>query len=290
MIGILTAALAGIILSFVDAGKKILSAHFQPEVIILLMNTFGAVSNLGYFAVTGFPTINWPGTVVPFMVCGTMGVLGEIFILKALKGADFSLSMPLLAFIPVFGALIGFILFSEVPSIGAGIGVMLVVIGAYLLGMTGGLRASFLDPIRNILTNSGCRYMIIFSFLCAAGCIGQRYGAIQSSPLFFFTLTLGLNWIVFLAVVLFRRIKFSPKVFELRTLIFVTGIFWAFGVALMFLSYNLTLAAYAGAAMQLGTVVSVVIGALFFKERAFKQRSIAGVLMVVGVVLVIVLH
>jgi glucose uptake protein GlcU len=95
---------------------------------------------------------------------------------------------------------------------------------------------------------------------------------------------------VFFSLILLRRINFLQEAFKKSSLICITGIFWALGVALMFLSYNMTLAAYAGSAMQLGTVFSIAIGALFFKEKAFKQRMIAGVLMVVGVGMMVLLH
>jgi drug/metabolite transporter (DMT)-like permease len=288
MIGIVIAALAGVILSFVDAGKKVLSTKFAPEVVILLMNTFGVICNLTYFAIVGFPSVDWEQILLPFLLCGALGIFGEIFILKALTLSDFSLTMPLFALIPVFGALFGFVLFSEVPSLGAGIGVILVVFGTYLLGMSQTPMQNWLSPLSSILRNSGCRYMIAFTLFCAAGCVGQRYGSRYSSPLFFFTLTLLLNWVVFFSLVLLRKIKFISTVKENRILIFSTGIFWALGVALMFLSYNLTLAAYAGSTLQLGTVVSIVIGAVFFKEKYFLERMRAGLIMLVGVAMVAV--
>ena len=93
MNGIFIAALAGVILSFVDAGKKILTTKFAPEVVILLMNSFGVVCNLAYFAIVGFPIVDWHHVLLPFLFCGALGVFGEVFILKALALADFSLTI-----------------------------------------------------------------------------------------------------------------------------------------------------------------------------------------------------
>lgn len=286
MLGILLALISGTILAFVDAGKKVLTQHFAAEVVIIQMNLFGVACNLLYFGFTGFPTVNWSASAVPFIVCGIIGLGGEFFIAKALQKSDFSLIMPIFAFIPVFSALLGFMLFQEVPTTIAFGGIVLVILGTYLLGFSEDSNRSLFSPLYNLLQDRGCQYMFAFSLFAAASCIGQRYGAKHSSPMFFLNLLLILNVVVFYLVARLRRLPVLKNVKEFSRLIVLSGIFWWVGISLMFVSYNLTLAAYAGSAMQIGTVVSILIGALYFKERAFRKRIIAGSLMTIGVLLV----
>ncbi len=46
MLGIVMAAVGGLLFSFADAGKKALTTVFSPEAIILMTMSFGIVVNL----------------------------------------------------------------------------------------------------------------------------------------------------------------------------------------------------------------------------------------------------
>ena len=48
MLGIVMAAVGGLLFSFADAGKKALTTTFTPEAIILMTMSFGIVVNLVY--------------------------------------------------------------------------------------------------------------------------------------------------------------------------------------------------------------------------------------------------
>jgi hypothetical protein len=55
MLGIVMAAVGGLLFSFADAGKKALTTVFYPEAIILMTMSFGIVVNLVYLSFVGFP-------------------------------------------------------------------------------------------------------------------------------------------------------------------------------------------------------------------------------------------
>ena len=101
MIGIALAAASGVLLSFADAGKKHLTKAFSPELLILLMLSFGIATNLAWLNFQGVPSIAWESVWLPALLCGALAAVGELLFLYGLRGADLSIAMPLMAFLPL---------------------------------------------------------------------------------------------------------------------------------------------------------------------------------------------
>jgi drug/metabolite transporter (DMT)-like permease len=126
---------------------------------------------------------------------------------------------------------------------------------------------------------------------CAVGAVifvGQRYGVQHSSPVAFFTMTMGVDIAVFSALAFIRK---SPLLLtaitpRLLAVLFSTGVAWSIGLTCLYASYNYTLALYAGSVMQVQILISITLGALLFKEKHYLKRLLAGLLMVCGVILV----
>lgn len=288
MIGIALAAASGVLLSFADAGKKHLTTAFSPVMLILLMFSFGIVTNFVYLNFHGLTPITWESVWLPALLCGLLAAVGELLFLYGLRGADLSIAMPLMAFLPVFSSMLGYALFDEIPSLLGGLGAVTIVAGAYLLNVRLPLRENLLLPITHILTNKACLFILISAFIGAILFVGQRYGVRHSSPVTFFTMTLVVDWFVFLGLVAWSgqfRVK-QALTGKLALTLCGTGIAWAIGLTCLYASYNYTLAVYAGSAMQIQTLLSITLGALLFREQRYVQRLIAGGVIVAGVIMI----
>jgi hypothetical protein len=88
MFGVVLATAAGIMLSFADAGKKTLARILPPEVLLLLMQSFGIAVNLIYLTCYGFPAIAWSFVWLPVLLCGSLAAVGEL--LYGTPGTRFS--------------------------------------------------------------------------------------------------------------------------------------------------------------------------------------------------------
>lgn len=82
----------------------------------------------------------------------------------ALKQADASLVTPLLTFNPVFTVLIAWIVLSEQPGIREAIGIVILLLGAYLLDVQEA-STGFLMPVRTLLRRPGILLAILASAL-----------------------------------------------------------------------------------------------------------------------------
>ena len=84
--------------------------------------------------------------------------------LSAIRMADMSLTLPLLAFTPVLTILTAALLLGESISATGGMGIALVTVGAYLLNGDLAHRSLF-APIKAIFSTSGCRRMLLVAVL-----------------------------------------------------------------------------------------------------------------------------
>ena len=288
MFGIVLAASGGVLLSFADAGKKSLTKVFSPELLILLMFTFGIVVNFFYLSLQELPPIDWTAVWLPALVCGLLAAVGEMLFLYGLRGADLSIAMPLMASLPLFSSLLGYILFGEVPTMLGGFGALTIVLGAYLLNIKRPLRENAFLPITRIVSDKACMFILIAVFIGAIIFVGQRYGVRHSSPVTFFTMTLVVDWFVFLGLVVWNKSFRMSEEASLSLILTLcgTGLAWAVGLTLLYASYNYTLAVYAGSALPVQTLLGITLGAFFFGEERYFQRMIAGVVIVAGVLMI----
>ena len=89
MLGIVMAAIGGLLFSLTDAGKKTLSTRVSPEAIILITMTGGIIVNTVYLSAIGFPEVDWKATLPPAIMLGILGAVGEALFMYGLRGTDF---------------------------------------------------------------------------------------------------------------------------------------------------------------------------------------------------------
>ena len=124
----------------------------------MLGYTLGAAVFLwGGAAVTGRPTLGagfWPLLAVG----GIFGAVTFFFYGRALREGDLSLTLPMLAFTPLFLLVTSPLTLGEFPGTGGLIGVCGVVAGSYVLNLRE-RRSGFWGPVRALWSNAGSRLM-----------------------------------------------------------------------------------------------------------------------------------
>jgi uncharacterized membrane protein len=112
---------------------------------------------------------------------GLLGVVTFALYGKALKGGDMSLTLPMLAFTPLFLLVTSPLTLGEFPS-PAGVGGLLCVVGgSYVLNLRE-RRKGFWGPVRALWTNRFARLMLLVAAIWSVGANVDKLGLRASSP------------------------------------------------------------------------------------------------------------
>ncbi len=216
-------------------------------------------------------------------------IIAILLYMRAIRDYPLSLTLPYLAFTPVFVILSGWLLLGERVSLAGLNGILLVVGGAWLLNLEPATLRSWRGiyrPLTAILRNPGSRMMLAVSFIYSLTSVGGK-GALrymqpdQFGP-FYFAL-LGLCTLVLFSLqrptiirVLWRRPLYNLLV----------ALLFAAMVMTHFLAISRVEVAYMIAIKRSSLLFGILYGALLFRERGLFIHLIAGALMVAGVALI----
>ncbi len=216
-------------------------------------------------------------------------ILAMLLYMRAIRDHPLALTLPYLAFTPVFVVLTGYLLLGEAVSLRGLGGILLVVFGAWLLN-SGHARLrewrSWAAPLSAVLYNPGSRLMLAVAALYSLTSVMGK-GAIQYMPPAqfgpFYTLVLGLAAPLLVGATrpaslaaLWRRPWANLLV--------------AAGVGGMMVTHFLAIqqveVAYMIAVKRTSLLFGILYGALLFHETGLGRNLFAGGLMLGGVVLV----
>ncbi len=248
------------------------------------------------FGVAGLLMLPWvalhPPTIPPAVFWGWMALLlpleltALLLYVTAIRDHPLSLTLPYLAFTPVFATVTGFLLLGEIVSPRGLAGILLVVLGAYLLNVAPENGRGVLAPLKAIARDRGARLMLGVSFIYGfTAVIGK--GALQYMPAsqfgpFYFALLGIATLLVFTAA----------KGGVARVLARQPGWHLAIGVVMAamcithFLALEQVETAYMLTVKRTSLLFGMVFGAYWFAERGLVKNLVAGSLMVLGVALV----
>ncbi|ESQ13439.1 MAG TPA: EamA family transporter [Chromatiaceae bacterium] len=236
------------------------------------------------------------------LVLWPLEMLAMLIYMAAIRDHPLSLTVPYLAFTPAFILVIAHLLLGEQASMQGVLGVLLVVIGAWLLNIAHARRddwRSWFSPLRAILWEPGSRMMlavaILFAFTASIGKLMLHYIPAQQFGAFYF-LTLGLLMPLLFALPGLRGTAENdrgppwqslPRLFRRpRAVLAVAGL-----NALMIYTHFIALAqvevAYMVAVKRTSLLFGILYGALLFHETGLRTRLPAGALMLAGVVTIL---
>lgn len=275
-------------LASADAASKRWLADYPPS--------HGVVVRFGYAALFLLPLVVWrPLPPVPLAFWGWVAALVPLELVamglyvRAISESPLSLTVPYLAFTPVFVVVTGYVILGETVSpLGFG-GILLVVAGAWLLNAEharGGGAWFWLRPFRAILSERGSRHMLvvamIYALTAAMGKQAMGYATPESFGPFYFTL---LGAVAAAGLVLARR---APPALLTRRPgpHLVVGLLMAVMVVTHFEALAQVETAYMIAVKRTSLLFGILYGYLWFGERRLGEKLAAGGVMVAGVVLI----
>ena len=117
-----------------DVTRKSLVDRVRPVPLAFLLTSASALLFAVWTAVDGFPAVRsayW----LPAVASVLLNIAANLMFFAALRSSALSVTIPLLSLTPVFTALLGIPLLGEVPTPVQGLGIGLVVAGAFALNL-----------------------------------------------------------------------------------------------------------------------------------------------------------
>ncbi len=220
-----------------------------------------------------------------FLISLPLNVICMLLYMKAIKVSPLSLTVPFLAFTPVFIIGTGSLFLNEMPNSWGIIGIVVICLGGYTLNIEPG-RWSFLAPLKAFSKEKGSWLMFIVAFLFSFAAVIGKKAMLHSSPLFFaMTFFASLNLFQLVVFISLRKVRlktFTKYPLEgsiAGCLFFAQVVFHSFAIIL-------TKAAYMISIKRISIIFSMIYGWLFFKEHNIKMRFFGALLMFMGAVII----
>ena len=208
----------------------------------------------------------------------------------AISRAPLSQTLPYLAFTPVFTAVLGLLVLDETISVHGLVGILLVVLGAYLLNLKhafGGQGLALWAPLQAIAREPAARMMLLVAAIYGVTSVSSKAAMRDTPPQAFgalyFVLVGGASLLTFggLAPSRLRHLLSRPWA------VLAISATMALMVVTHFLAIAGTEAAYMITVKRTSLLFGMLFGALWFGENDLLKNLGAGAMMVAGVGLVL---
>ncbi|MGB5718217.1 MAG: DMT family transporter [Gammaproteobacteria bacterium] len=281
--------LSAFFLATADTLSKRYLSHYRPGELVLVR--FGVSGILLVPLLLWQP---WPQLSAVFwgwiVVSLPLELIAMWLYMLAIRDSPLSLTLPYLAFTPVFNTLTGYLLLGETVSRSGFAGILLVVLGAWLLNLKaiqGRTGLNVLAPFRAITRERGSRLMLVVAAIYSLTSVTSKAAMLQVTPGFF-----GAFYFVLLgtaSVLLFasRDVSSWRALGRHRVAHLGIGLFMAAMVVAHFYAIAHIEVAYMVAVKRTSLLFGLLYGAWLFGETGLRKNLLAGVLMVLGVFLIV---
>jgi drug/metabolite transporter (DMT)-like permease len=211
-------------------------------------------------------------------------IVGLLLYVRALKISPMSLTIPFLALTPVFVILTSFLILGELPSRLGLAGILLIVVGAYMLNIHTSKHGIW-GPLRAIAHERGSLLMIMVAFIYSFSSTLGKLAMLHSEPVFFSMFYFTAVALVFLIILLVKLGRSSKEIFLNPKLFLSIGFFNALMILTHFLALDLTKVAYMIAVKRTHLLFGVLYGWILFGEKNIGERMLGSGLMLLGILL-----
>lgn len=277
--------LTALAVSSQEAFAKKFFSHLSPYE----MSAYQLGYSLPLFAIV-LPWVQVPPLDMTFLWAFLVSIPlnGVAFLLHmlAIKLSALSLTIPYLAFTPVFMIFTGFIFLEELPNVYGVVGIFCVCTGSYILNLNPG-KWSLLGPFKVFFKETGSWVMMIVAFLYGFAAVIGKVGIVHSSPVFFsVSFFAAFNTLIILFLWSIRKIRLKTLMQEplKGTLV---GCFLFTHILLHGYAVSMVAAAYMISVKRLSVLFGIIYGWILFKESNIMIRFAGALFMLTGAVLII---
>lgn len=272
-----------------DLTRKKLVEVIEPVPLLALITLGQAPLFLIWGWIEGWPEFDaayW----LPALGSLALNVVANLAFIYALKLSPLSITLPLLSLTPVITTLLGVPLLGEVPSLRQWLGIVVVVVGAFLLNLQAGERVTLRTLVTSFWRERGVRWMLLVVFCWSIVPPLDKLAFQEASvPAHAFVLTAGVALVMLGVLVVQRRlgelaqVRRSPGIYAAALLTSTA----ALGGQLI--GYAMTAVAFIETVKRgVGNVLALIFGRSLFGERVGAAQVAAVALMAVGVALILI--
>ncbi len=236
--------------------------------------------------IAGIPEIR-PGFYIALAIGIPFEVVATFLYTRALKVSPMSLTLPFLAFTPVFVIATGFVFAGEMVSAQGILGIVLIAGGSYMLNIHHiwhHTKGGILGPLRAIGRERGSSMMLVVSLIYAVTATMIKVGINNSSPLFFGAVYFTVFSVAYAPIGL-RQVR-VPSARGAKMLMLAGALIFVSLLAHV-ISVSMTEVAYMVSVKRTSLLFGVLLGYFFFRERNIKERIAGASLMLAGFILVV---
>jgi len=280
----LTTALA---VASCDACLKKWFSHLTPVEMTLLPLIYGTPLMTVSLLWVDIPSLD-SAFYALFAVSIPLTMIPMILYMKAIKISPMSLTVPYLAFTPVFMIGTGYFTLGEQVDKWGVVGITSVCIGGYVLNITAKDRSLF-DPLLAVFKETGSWLMLIVSFIFSLSSVVGKMAILHSSPLFFqtiFFITLTMTMILIFS--LFGKIRVQ-SFWRHPLKSGLVGLLMTVHILCHGFAISMTKAAYMMSIKRLSIVFGVIYGGLVFHEENIRTRLAGAGLMFTGAAVILIM-
>lgn len=278
-------------------GKK--TAQQTDEYVTAFGLQFFAALLLGLITIvvaftTGLPAIK---PVFWWALCGAIITVpvGNILYMRAVKLSPISLVVPMLAFNPLFTALVSLFFHQSLPSTWGWIGVVVVGIGLYILRLDKAvLKQGLLTPLSRVTRDPGAVAMLGVALVWSVGANLSKAMVVNASPLISAASTAIVGSVMLWLIISVRhKFHLSKLVAQVRRNLSQLSIL-GFAIALSNLAMSAAMStgvtSYVIAIKRSNMVLSSLASRLFFQEKLTWIKILGILLMFTGLVMMILMR
>ncbi|MBR1976844.1 EamA family transporter [bacterium] len=267
-----------------NSAQKALAGCYPARYINFLSYSIMALATIP-FAIK----INWAQYSLDFwlyvVLAGFLCALGTNCLIKALSLGELSIVAPINSYKCVIGLVSGFFVLGEIPSLTSIVGLALIVWGSRELFKETKSGFSF-----QLFKEEYFRLRIYALILTGIEASFLKKIIIISSPMESFILWVFSGAIfTFLFLLAGEKTKFkntlAPKNIALLITIPIMLSIMQISTNYVFEKIEVSLAL---ALFQLSSIVSLIFGIVFFKEKNIKQKLIGTILMIIGAIIILI--
>ena len=220
-----------------------------------------------------------------FVISLPLNMAAYLLYIYAIKVSPLTLTVPFLAFTPVFMILTGQVVLGESVNLWGGLGIFFIVGGSYVLNLD---RANegLLKPFTSLRYEKGPLIMLFVAFLFSFAAVVAKQAILHSSPLFFsFFFFLIFNLAVLSFLILTGK-KGWRQVYQKKGKGLWLGVLLIIHVGCHGLAIAISTAVYMVAVKRSSIVFSVLFSRFFLNEKQVLQRSMGTAFMFAGVLII----
>lgn len=281
--------LSAFFLATADTLSKRYLSHYRPGELVLVRFGVSGALLLPLLLWQPWPQLSpafwsWVAVSLP------LELLAMWLYMQAIRESPLSLTLPYLAFTPAFNMLTGYLLLDETVSWTGFSGILLIVLGAWLLNLKTTQNVTGLNllaPFRAITRERGSRLMLMVAAIYSLTSVTSKGALLHANPGFFgpfYFVVLGTASVLVFAsrdVSSWRAMGKHPWVH------LGVGVFMAGMVITHFYAIAHIEVAYMLAVKRTSLLFGILYGAWLFGESGLKKNLAAGILMVLGVFLIV---